>query len=224
MIPDRFGKQAGSCRVAGVAFAAGLVVAACGPTRGSHATHAGFYPGHVRSSRCASHWYTGSDSTARFSCSADGYRIAFRKSGQETSRTVIERASRVRVDASLRAKPQPRAHPLLDPGVGCWIDNDHGWIAELGTRSAFSIAEFGSAHALATGADTVVRDLSEWNALSLECAATDGGVDLTLKVNGKPVAHARARTSRVRFDRFGIVAASEAGATLEVRRISAQAR
>lgn len=187
------------------------------------ASHAGRFPGELRSPRCPSHWFTGSDETARFACSRDAYRIAFAQAGQESARTEVEPAALIRVDAIVRAAAPRRAHPLLDPGIGCWMGDD-GWIAELGSSSKFVIVADGSASPLASGRSPAVHRLSAWNHMVLTCDATGRDTRVTLRVNGKVVARDVVAGKAVRFDRFGMFASSEAGATLEVSRIVATTR
>jgi hypothetical protein len=212
---------------ASVAVAVGLAAAACGGEDTPVALHtgkAGTYPGELRSARCAKHWFTGSDATARFSCAPGGYRIAFTEPGQDTSLTRIEPAAMMQVDAIVRAAPPRRAHPGLAPGVGCFKDGRHGWIAQLTTNSAYVVVEYGSSNPLASGTSPAVLDVHEWNHVVLTCDATGSETTIGLTVNGKLVVDAVPAGKPVRFNRFGAWAAGEPGAALEVRGITATTR
>lgn len=209
-----------------VAVAVGLAAAACGgedPPVVHHTGKAGTYPGELRSARCAEHWFTGSDATARFSCAPGGYRIAFIQPGQDTSLTRIEPAAMMEVDAIVRAAPPRRAHPGLAPGVGCFKDGRHGWLAQL-TESAYVIVEYGSSSPLASGTSPAVHDLHEWNHVVLTCDATGSETKIGLRVNGELVVDDVPAGKPVRFNRFGAWAAGEPGAALEVRGITATTR
>jgi hypothetical protein len=207
------------------ALLAGLAAAGCGSDPTPVPSQAGTYPGDLRTAQCATHWYTGSDGIATFSCSPAGFRIAFDKPGQDTTLTHIPEAAWMRVDALVRAAPRPRAHPLLDPGIGCFRDAEHGWLAQLGTNSGFLIVEYRSSSApLARGTSPAVHGLHEWNHLVLTCDATGSGTAIALRVNGTLVAHGIDAGKAVRLTRFSMWAAGERGSALEVRRIAATTR
>jgi hypothetical protein len=213
-----------------VALTVGLAVAGCGrgaggdptvavTTAGLNATRT--YPGDIGANRCASHWFTGSDETAKFTCGADAYRIAFHVSGQETSRTEVEPARVMTVDATVRGVP---ASLILDPGVGCWEDESSGWLVELGTDSRYFLIPYRGSAPLRTGSSPAIHRLAAWNHLVLTCDASGSKTRITLRVNGKVVARSIDAGEPVKFGRFGVFAAGQAGATLEVRNISATAR
>lgn len=213
-----------------VALAASLVVAGCGggsggrldaPAVSAGSTAARTYPGGIGSGTCASHWFIGDDKIAKFSCDPDAYRIAFDVDGQESALTHIAAASSVTVDATVRGVP---ANRILDPGIGCWKGANSGWLAELGTKSRYVIVAYRGSSALSTGTSAAVRRLAAWNHLELTCDASGSRTKITLRVNGQIVAHALDVAGAVIFDRFGLFAAGHAGATLEVREISATTR
>jgi hypothetical protein len=201
------------------------IAAACGDDGTVAPPHAGTYPGEVRSKACASHWFTGDDDVARFACTAGGYRITFLESGQDIVRTVIgEKSNVMRVDAIVQTS-SPGASPLIaDPGIGCYSDEDHGWLAQLGTSSVFVIVAGGSSKPLLRGSATVVHPLSERNHLVLTCDASGSETKISLRVNGKLVAHDVLAGKAVRFDRFALWAAGQRGATVLLREIAATTR
>jgi hypothetical protein len=200
---------------------AASVASACGDTTTAAPRHGGTYPGDVRSSGCASHWFVGKDEIARFSCSRTGYQIAFMRSGQESARTLVEPASTIRVDAVVQASSSGSSHLILDPGIGCYKDADHGWLAQLGSRSVFVIIAVGSSTPLTRGTSSSVHALSRRNHLVLTCDASGSQTRISLRVNGELVAHDVPAGGAVEFDRFGIWAAGEADAAMELRAISA---
>jgi hypothetical protein len=213
-----------------VALTVGLTVSACGGGAGDNAkdpaTTAGAaitraYPGDLGSTGCATHWFTGSDETAKFTCGADAYRIAFAASGQESSRAEVEPAAVMTVDATLRGVP---ASLVLDPGVGCWEDESSGWLAEVGTGSRYFIVAYRASAPLRIGTSSAVHRPAAWNHLVLTCDASGPKTRITLQVNGQVVARALDAGEPVMLGRFGVFAAGQAGATLEVQSISATTR
>jgi hypothetical protein len=210
-----------------VALAAGLAAIGCGTesagdpndhpvSAGSTAPRA--YPGDIGSGGCASHWFTGDDKIAKFTCDLDAYRIAFDVDGQESVLTQIAAATAITVDATVRGIPASR---ILDPGIGCWKDENSGWIASLGTKSRYLIVAYGESSPLRAGKSAAVRRLAAWNHLELTCDARGSRTQITLRVNGEVVVRALDTGEPVKFTRFGMFATGHAGVTLEVREISA---
>lgn len=206
------------------ALLAGLAAAGCGGDEPPLPSQAGTYPGDLRSAQCANHWYTGSDDIATFSCTPAGFRIAFDETGEDATLTHIPEAAWMRVEALLRAEPRPGAHPVLDPGIGCFKDPDHGWLAQLSTNSGFAVVKYRTSTILAQGTSPAIHGLREWNHVVLTCDATGSSTVIALRVNGKLVAHGIDAGEPVRLTRFGMWAASEDGGTLQVRRILATTR
>ncbi len=211
--------------LAAATLAIGLTLAGCGAEAGKPAPsappRAATYPGDIGSERCASHWYTGDDGRATFTCGADAYRIAFYESGYERSRTVVEPAASMTVSARVRATPAGR---VLYPGIGCWTDEEHGWITSLGTDSRYIIGADGTSDPLVRGTSPAVHELSRWNRIVLTCDARGSSTLITLRVNGTVVARNVDAGDPVRFDRFGIHAASQSRATMHVGEITATTR
>jgi hypothetical protein len=212
--------------LATAALAVGLMLAGCGDEAEQAATgdappRAATYPGDIGTGRCASHWYTGNDGRATVTCGADAYRIAFDTSGQERLRTVIEPAASITVSARVRATPASR---VLYPGIGCWTDEEHGWIASLGADSAYVVGPDGSSDSLVRDSSPAVHELSRWNRIVLTCDARGSSTLITLRVNGTVVARNLDAGDPVVFDRFGMHAASEARATMHVSEITATTR
>ena len=96
------------------------------------ATHAGSYPSVVRSVDCRFSWFIGTDESARYSCTADGYRLALRQRGQASSVTIVKQAEVMRVDAVVQMIARAPSHPSADPGIACLWDRRFGWLAEIG--------------------------------------------------------------------------------------------
>ena len=217
-----------------VAVAVGLAAAGCGSTQArdelqasatgtatAASARATTYPGDIGTPRCTEHWYTGFDDIATVTCDKDAYRIAFAVSGQEVVRPVVGEADWMTVDAVVRGRP---ADLVLDPGIGCFTAADHGWIAMLGNGSAYGVVPYGGSEALVQGTSRAIHRLSKWNHIVLTCDARGSATKITLRVNGTVVVRNREVGDALPLDRFGVFAAGEAGATLELRAITATTR
>jgi hypothetical protein len=207
------------------AVAAGLVAGGCSVSGKLAASHSGTYPGVVRSDGCASHWFTGADDTARFSCAPDGYEMSFIQRGEDASMTLIPTAAVMRVQATVTT-PAGDSDKRTEPGIACFFDDRHGWIVKLSSLpSSYAISEYGAARALIAGSSSAIRARSQENHLVLTCDATGSRTTLSLSVNGKLVAHdVRTGYTAVRFNRFGLWGAGDAGATVELESITATTR
>jgi hypothetical protein len=202
-----------------------LAAVGCSASGPLAASHSGTYPGGVRSADCGARWYTGADDTVRFACAPGGYEMSFLQRGEDTSVTQIPTAAMMRVAGTVTTPPG-KSNRRTEPGVGCFFDDRHGWIAELTSLPAsFAIFEAGAPHALIAGSSRAILLRSQQNRLVFTCDATGSRTKLSLSVNGKLVAHdIRTGYTAVRFNRFGLWAAGDAGATVELQSITASTR
>ena len=122
------------------------------------------------------------------------------------------------------ARARDAGEPGALPGIGCWTDKEHGWIASLGNDSAYVVGPDGSSDSLVRDTSPAVHELSRWNRIVLTCDARGSSTLITLPVNGTVVARNFDAGDPVVFDRFGMHAASEAGATMYVSEITATTR
>jgi hypothetical protein len=207
------------------ALATGVAAGGCNVSGELAASHSGTYPGAVRSAGCAASWFTGADDRARFSCAPGGYEMSFIQRGEDLSLTQIETAALMRVDATVTTPPGD-SNRRTEPGIACFFDDLHGWVAELSSLpSSFAISEYGASRALIAGSSSAILARSQQNHLVLTCDATGSRTKLSLRINGRLVAHdVRTGYTAVRFNRFGLWAAGDAGATARLESITATTR
>ena len=103
-------------------------------------------------------------------------------------------------------------------------DRRFGWLAEIGEQSRYYIVPFGERTPLAKGTSPAIRPLTQQNHVVMTCDASGSGTRISLSVNGTLVAQRVDAGTAVRFSRFGMWAAGDAGAALLVRRITGTTR
>jgi len=198
------------------------VIAGCSVSGDPAPTHAGTYPGGMGTPDCPASWFRGAGAVARFTCTPAGYRVAFTKSGMESSLSLVETAAVMRIDAVVRSIPHEGG--LAEPGIACLFDREHGWRVQLSARSRWAIVAFGTESAIESGASKALRPLPQGNHVVLTCDASGSETRLSFTVNGTVVATGVRVGPVARFISFGIWAAGDPGEAVLVTRMDATTR
>jgi hypothetical protein len=143
-------------------------------------------------------WAEGEDDDVSYGCRDGEYRILFDGSegndNQFFSRQLEEAVSAVAVEADVvvRAFPESQQGDAFEyHGIGCWASSeaDQGYLFLIDpSTSEFGIAkqDGGNLSFLVVRSDGVAG-IGETNRIRGKCQRTEGGVDLTMFVNGEQV-------------------------------------
>jgi hypothetical protein len=149
------------------------------------------------SGECA--WAEGEDDDLSFGCRDGEYRILLDGSkvseSQAFFRVLEEPVSSINVeaDASVRAFPESQQDDAYEfHGIGCFasVDSDQGYLFLVDpSESAFGIAKQDGPKLsfLMDRTSDAIAGVGENNRIRGECKPTQGGVDLTMFVNGQEV-------------------------------------
>jgi hypothetical protein len=203
------------------ALPAALLVAGCGRTDANTTPPLRIYDGRVQTSECPDNWFTGVDATARYSCSPGGYLIEFLRTGETGSVSSVKPTNRMRIDAIVQTRSKVATGAVSNPGVVCYVDTKHGWLARLGAGSAYDLIPLGSADTIAKGTSRAVRPLARTNRVVLTCDASGSRTLLSLSVNGTQVVRAADAGGAAPLVAFGVSGVGEIGSVVELRRIIA---
>jgi hypothetical protein len=127
----------------------------------------------------------------------------------------------MRIDAIVQTRSKAATGAVSNPGVVCYVDTQHGWLARLGARSAYDLIPLGSADTIAKGTSPVVLPLAQRNHVVLTCDASSSRTVLSLSVNGREIVHAVDAGGAAPLVAFGVSAVGEIGSTVDLRQIVA---